>query len=80
MKQTAVQWLIEQLKQTGCDVPYHLEQVALTKEAIQAKEFLEKVSADSWYIIHKIPNNYEWTVIKGVKVKKTTDELFKQYF
>ena len=83
MKQTAVQWLIEQLKEHGQTIPEHLDVLALEKENSQTKEFVEKVAFNGWYVLHRAYDKYQWLSErsnKNPRVIITTDELLKRYF
>jgi len=86
MTQTAVQWMIQELESKGIQIDDATKIIALNKEHDQTKVFLEEISYNRWYALHKIPNRYEWITEgsycekKYVKVIKTTDQLLKEYF
>lgn len=83
MKQTAVQWLIEQLEERGHIIPDHLETMALQKEEMQTKVFVEKVAYHRWHLLHRAEGNYQWITEGSYKEPRAiikTEELLKKYF
>jgi len=78
MKQTAVQWLIEQLEERGHIIPDHLENNALDMEQLQNKNVVEKIGQDRWCVLHRSEGIFQW-IIGGDKTILKTEELIKKY-